>query len=140
MGTIKDINDLTTQLIKSVKDRDIVAKIVTIQSLISAVQGENSTLHSKNLELEKKIFELEKEIYNLKQKQNTPSMQSKYIFDETYGIYKSKDKGDKHFYCTSCLAKNIESPLKVLQHGWSCELGDCDKFYPNPSYKRDYFV
>lgn len=140
MGTIKDINDLTIQLIKSVKDRDIVAKIVTIQSLISTVQSENSTLHSKNLELnktildlEKKIFNLEKEVYGFKQKQKTPSLQSKYVFDETYGIYKSKETG--HYFCTSCLLNNIESPLTERPSGWRCESNDCKKIYPNPSYK-----
>ena len=59
MGTIKDINDLTTQFIKSIKDRYLVAKMVGIQSLISTVQSENSTLHSKNLELNKSGWQCE---------------------------------------------------------------------------------
>jgi len=60
-------------------------------------------------------------------------LQDKYDFIKELGIYKSKESG--HYFCASCLWKNIESPLTEQQGGWWCELKDCGKFYINPSYK-----
>jgi len=151
MGTIKDIIDLTTQLSSSIKDRKFAAEILKIQTLILTVQKEDSTLVSENLDLKKKIFELEKEISDLKQshakeisdlqnkilalekKSSAENLQDNYGFIKELGIYKSKESG--HYFCTSCLMKNIESPLTEKQSGWRCELKDCGKFYSNPSYQ-----
>lgn len=140
MGTIKDVVDLTTQLCNSVQDRKIAAEILQIQSLILTVQKEDATLVSENLDLKKKIFELEKEIFNLQnkilaleEKSSATKLQDKYNFNSTYGVSESKESG--HYFCTSCLMKNIESPLTKKQNGWRCELKGCGKFYENPSYK-----
>lgn len=150
MGAIKDIVDLTTQLSNSVQDRKLAAEILQIQTLILSVQKENTALVSENLDLKKKIFELEKENLNLQNKHSeeisnlqkkilsleeessAKSLRDKYNFNSTYGIYESKESG--HYFCTSCLMKNIESPLTEKQNGWQCELKDCNKFYSNPSY------
>lgn len=67
MGTIKDISDLTTQLLKSVKDREMISIVTRIQSLTNTLQSENMSLASINLELKEKIFKFEKEISNLKE-------------------------------------------------------------------------
>jgi regulator of replication initiation timing len=135
MGAIKDIFDLTTQLSSSVQDRKLAAEILQIQTLILSVQRENSAVVTENLNLKKKIFELEKVILNFQQEQAKviSRIQNKYVFDKTYGIFKSKESD--HFFCTSCLMKNIESPLTVTKSGWRCELKDCGKFYSNPSFK-----
>jgi hypothetical protein len=146
MGNIKDIVDLTTQLKNSVQDRKVAAEIFKIQSLILSVQKEDAALVSENLDLKKKIFELEKEIFNLqnkilelekenlalKERPSPVNLKDKYTFIKELGIYKSKESG--HYFCTSCLMKNIESPLTERQSGWQCELKGCDKFYSNPSY------
>jgi hypothetical protein len=154
MGAIKDIVDLTTQLNNSVQDRKLAAEILQIQMLILTVQKDDAELVSENLDLKKKIFELEKEIFSIKQghadeisnlkdkhkkeiltveeKFSTKNLQDKYDFIKELGIYKSKESG--HYFCTSCLMNNIESPLTEKQNGWRCELKDCGKFYSNPSY------
>ncbi len=146
MGTIKDITDLTIDLINSTQDRKLTAKITAIQSLISTLQSEQSATIEKNMQLmtinlalEKKIFELEKrhleEISNLQNKISAfegGNLQDKYDFIKEFGIYESKVSG--HYFCTSCLMKNIGSPLTEKQNGWQCELKDCNKFYSNPSY------
>jgi hypothetical protein len=150
MGAIKDIVDLTTQLSSSVQDRKLVAEIFQIQMLILTVQKDDATLVSENLDLKKKIFELEKEIFNLQNKilelekenlalKENPSpvnLKDKYTFIKELGIYQSKESG--HYFCTSCLMKNIESPLTTKQNGWRCELQGCDKFYSNPSYHSNF--
>lgn len=51
MGAIKDVLDLTVQLINSVKDREVTAKITAIQSLIHTVQSENFSVIEKNTQL-----------------------------------------------------------------------------------------
>ena len=143
MGAIKDIVDLTTQLSSSVQDRKLATEILKIQTLILSVQREDAELVTENLNLKKKTLELEKghaeEISNLKKKifelENKFSaikLQDKYNFNSTYGVYESKESG--HHFCTSCLMKNIESPLTEKQNGWQCELKDCNKFYSNSSY------
>ncbi len=58
----------------------------------------------------------------------------KYEFDKRLGIYRHKESG--LYYCTSCLKSNIESPLKEEEHGWTCEIKSCSKFYRNPDYKE----
>jgi hypothetical protein len=133
MGNIKDIVDLTTQLANSVQDRKVAAEIFKIQSLILSVQKDDAALVSENLDLKKKIFELEKENLALKEKSSAKNLQDKYNFNSTYGVYVSKESG--HYFCTSCLMKNIESPLTKKENGWRCELKGCDKFYENPSYQ-----
>jgi hypothetical protein len=147
MGNIKDIIDLITQLANSTQDRKIAAEIFKIQSLILSVQNDDAALVSENLDLKKKIFELEKETFNLqnkisalekenitlKEKPSPVNLKDKYTFIKDLGIYKSNESG--HYFCTSCLMNNIESPLTTKQNGWRCELRGCDKFYNNPSYQ-----
>lgn len=134
MGAIKDIIDLTTQLSNSVNDRKLSGEISQIQSLISSVQSDNASLISENLELQKNIFELEKEIFNIQKSQSNQvsKLKEKYTFNKTYGIYKSN--GSEHFFCTSCLLNNIESPLSEDEAGWRCQLKQCGMYYSNPSY------
>jgi regulator of replication initiation timing len=131
MGAIKDIVDLITQL------NSIMLKI---QTLILTVQEEDAALVSENLDLKKKIFELEKKYSAFEEKHSAPqekssteNLQDKYVFIKELGIYKSKESG--HYFCASCLMKNIESPLTQKQGGWRCELKDCGIFYKNPAYQ-----
>lgn len=56
------------------------------------------------------------------------------IFDKRLGIYKHKKTGD--YYCPSCLAEHIRSPLKEMKHGWICGVLKCKQFYENPDYKE----
>ena len=151
MGTIKDVVDLTTQLANSIQDRKVAPEILKIQTLILSVQKEDATPVSENFDLKKKIFELEKENLNfqkkhseeisnlqkkilaLEEKSSGKSLRDKYTFNSTYGVYESKESG--HYFCTSCLMKNIESPLTTKDNGWQCELKGCDKFYSNLSYQ-----
>ncbi len=83
MGTIKDINDLTAQLINSAKDKKIIPIITRIQILTNTLQSENTSLQSeklelerKNLQLEKKIFKLEKEIIDKPKPKITASIKA----------------------------------------------------------------
>ncbi len=151
MSAIKDIVDLTTQLSNSVQDRKLATEILQIQRLILTVQSDDAALVSENLDLKKKIFELEKENLNLKnkhseeisnlqkkilaleEKSSTINLRDRYDFVKELGIYKSKESG--HYFCTSCLINNIESPLTDRQNGWHCERKECGKFYSNPSYQ-----
>jgi hypothetical protein len=132
MGTIKDIVDLAIQLGRSVQDRKLAAEIFKIQKLILTVQKDDAALVSENLDLKKKIFELEKDNLALNKKSFAKGLQDKYDFIKELGIYKSKESG--HFFCTSCLMKNIESPLTEKPSGWRYELKDCGEFYSNPSH------
>jgi len=157
MGAIEDVVDLITQLNSS---------ILKIQTLILTVQKEDAALASENLDLKKKIFELEKKYSTFEEKHSalqektstknlqdkydfikeeekhsapqekssTTNLQDKYDFIKELGIYKSKESG--HYFCASCLMKNIESPLTERRTGWRCELKDCGKFYTNPAYQR----
>ena len=151
MSTIRDIIELTSQLINNVKFRKFTAEISKIQSLISTLQSEqiettnkisdisneNINLKSKNHKLNLENSNLKQELSNLKsdlKKQlSDEKLQDKYTFNSTYGFYESKESG--HPFCASCLPKNIESPLTVKPSGWRCELNDCKKFISNPSFK-----
>jgi len=57
-----------------------------------------------------------------------------YRFDKRLGIYFHKKTNDP--FCTSCLAADIESPLKETKSGWHCQRKECDKWYSNPDYKE----
>ncbi|MBC8199257.1 MAG: hypothetical protein ISS67_05505 [Desulfobacterales bacterium] len=50
-----------------------------------------------------------------------------YDFNEETGLYTHKKTKIK--YCTSCLLKNISSPVAVLSNGWRCQYKECNKFY-----------
>lgn len=84
MGTIKDITDLTVDLINSTQDRKLTAKITSVQSLIATLQSEHSTIVEENLTLRNKIFELEKrhadEIFAVEEKFSAKKLQDKYDF------------------------------------------------------------
>jgi hypothetical protein len=101
--------------------------------LIAALEKDNLALQTRNSFLENKIVELEKKILVLENEKSNIKLQDKYNFVEKLGISKSKETG--HYFCTSCLMKNIESPLTTKQNGWQCELQGCDRFYSNPSYQ-----
>lgn len=47
----------------------------------------------------------------------------------------SQHKKTNKIFCTSCLIKNIKSPLFINPDGyyWKCPLKDCNKSYKNPS-------
>lgn len=138
MSAIKDVVDLAITLSNKIKDRQLAAEILQIQMLILTVQKDDAELVSENLDLKKKIFELENQIFNLKQghANEISNLQNKildkYEFIKELGIYRSKKSG--HYFCSSCLMKNIESPLTEKPGGWRCELKDCGKNYHNPSY------
>ncbi|MGA3280317.1 MAG: hypothetical protein ABSD50_04955 [Smithella sp.] len=138
MSAIKDVVDLAITLSNKIKDRQLAAEILQIQMLILTVQKDDAELVSENLDLKKKIFELENKIFSLKQghANEISSLQNKiidkYEFIKELGTYKSKESG--HYFCSSCLMKNIESPLTETPGGWRCELKDCGKYYRNPSF------
>ena len=57
-----------------------------------------------------------------------------YRFDKRLGIYFHKKTSDP--FCTSCLATDIESPMKELPNGWYCKRKGCEQYYGNPNYKK----
>jgi regulator of replication initiation timing len=65
MGTIKDITDLTIDLINSTQDRKLTTKITAIQSLIASFQSEHFAVIEKNTELLMENFELKQKISEL---------------------------------------------------------------------------
>jgi hypothetical protein len=54
-----------------------------------------------------------------------------YLFNEINGVCSHKKTGK--FFCTSCLIKNIESPLKTLSYGWICLNKECNSYYNDPN-------
>lgn len=140
MSDVKEAINLITQLSNNAEDKRLASKLSQLQSLISSVLMENTSLSSKNLELEKKISNLKKEhakeISELKDKRSAKGSVDKYTYNETYGVYESKENG--HYYCTSCLLMySIESPLQKTSQGWHCQF--CNHPYGNRS-KNDYFA
>jgi hypothetical protein len=134
MSDIKEAINLITQLSDKAEDKKLALQLSQIQSLISSILMENTALESKNLELEKKISNLEKEhakeISELKEERTAKGSADKYTYNETYGVYESKENG--HYYCTSCLLKKgIESVLEKDPEGWHCHF--CDQPYSNNS-------
>ena len=104
MGTIKDLVDLTTQLVSNIKYRKFSAEILQIQSLVSSLQSEqlkttenmskvsnenitlkveNQKLNTINSELEQQISKLKRKILALKKEIDklqpiiTPELQKK---------------------------------------------------------------
>ena len=73
MGAIKDLVDLTSDLLKSVKERKVAEELRHIQSMIGDIQSEQAELNeqriglmSENADLKQKITSLEQEIAELK--------------------------------------------------------------------------
>jgi len=56
-----------------------------------------------------------------------------YNFDKRIGIYFHKKTRDP--FCPSCLASDIESPLKESDASWRCQRKECSSIYHNPDYK-----
>lgn len=74
MGTIKDIVDLTTQLVNNVKYRKFAIEILQIQSLVSSLQSEQmvttdnmSKVSDENIELKSENHKPKLENSKLKQ-------------------------------------------------------------------------
>ena len=131
MGTIKDITDLTRDLVNSVKDRKFIAKVTQIQNLIATLQSEHSTIIEKNADLLAENLDLKKKI---EKHQSKEAILAKYDFDNRLGIRIHKINNSP--FCNPCLLKNppIESPLKVEKEGWQCLCDPMHRF-PNPDYK-----
>ena len=81
-------------------------------------------------ELKEKIITLETEKADLASKGN---VRVKYVFNDKYGIFKSREKD--HYFCPSCMTKNIESPMRTEKTGWTCLSKDCLFFVPNEKHK-----
>lgn len=62
MGDIKDIIDLITQLSKRIKDRETIALLLQVQSLVAQLQSDIFQLQKENLELKKKYDECTQKI------------------------------------------------------------------------------
>lgn len=67
MGTLKDISDLTTQLINSIKDRKASAELRELQRMIGTFQSEQAVLHENRLSLQSENAELKKKVASLEQ-------------------------------------------------------------------------
>lgn len=52
---------------------------------------------------------------------------------ELFGVSKCKKTGK--LYCTSCLIKNIKSPVTEEEYCWRCLLRSCNRCYWNQKYK-----
>jgi len=61
----KDLVNLVTQLINSVKDRRVASELLKIQSLISTLQSEQASQHETNDELREENQNLKDEIHDL---------------------------------------------------------------------------
>lgn len=95
------------------------------EKIITNNEKEISSLKSKIFEIDT----LKLQIEELKNK----DIKSKYIFDKTTGIYKSKETNN--CYCPSCLLDNKESPMIESDKGWRCTSKVCRQFYRNPKYE-----
>ena len=133
MGAIKDITDLTRDLVNSVKDRKFAAKIAPIQNLIAILQSEHSTIIEKNADLSAKNLDLKKK---LEKHQSKEAILAKYEFHNRLGIY--SHKVTNHFFCPACLLENppIEAPLKSMEEriGWQCPRNP-RHYFRNPNYE-----
>lgn len=56
-----------------------------------------------------------------------------YRFDKRLGIHFHKKTNEP--FCPSCLASDIESPLREKESDWRCQRKDCASKYINPDYK-----
>ena len=61
---------------------------------------------------------------------NTINMADYIQPDELGGVSQHKDT--KKLYCTSCLLKNIPSPVRTFDHYWICLSKECMLKYGNP--------
>ena len=56
-----------------------------------------------------------------------------YTFDKRIGVYFHKKT--KEPFCPSCLASDIEAPLRESAAFWQCMRKDCVLKFPNPDYQ-----
>ena len=68
MGIIKDLVDLTTQLLNRMEDRKIASELREIQTLALTLQSEQTSLHEANIKLLQEKIELNNKIRSLEQK------------------------------------------------------------------------
>jgi hypothetical protein len=68
MGTIKDLVDLVTQLLNSVKDRKIAEELREIQTQASILQSDQASLHEANMKLREENLELKDKIRSFERK------------------------------------------------------------------------
>src|SRR5216684_344475 len=57
-----------------------------------------------------------------------------YVPDPRSGVLRHKSK--QGYFCPSCASKSICSQLKEMEHGWECQVKECEKFYDNPDRPR----
>lgn len=53
-------------------------------------------------------------------------------FEPRLGIYRDRKRG--LYFCPSCYAKKLHTPLREEKNGWRCLVQECRGFYYNPDY------
>ena len=75
MGTLKDVVDLTKELVERTQNREFAADLREIQTMIAAIGSENAELIERNIQLTKKNEELKRTADSLKEKVETLEQQ-----------------------------------------------------------------
>jgi len=68
MSAIKDVIDLSTQLVTLVQDRKLATELSNIQKLILKIQSEQANLHEVNIQLREERLSLMEKIQELESK------------------------------------------------------------------------
>lgn len=55
-------------------------------------------------------------------------------FEPKLGVYRDLKSG--FYYCPSCYAKKLRSPMREQDSGWRCVVKECKSFFANPDYKN----
>ncbi len=115
----------------------LVGYIIHTWKRESVLSAKNDSLAIERTKFDKETDKLKNEIVTLKKEKSKPtskrSIGDKYVFIDKYGIYKSKE--NEHYFCASCIGKDIESPMRTEEFGWKCMSKDCLAFFPNEKYK-----
>ena len=75
MGTLKDVVDLTKELIERTENRAFAADLLEIQSMIGEIQSEQARIQEQNIQLMEENVELKQTIDSLKEKVETLEQQ-----------------------------------------------------------------
>lgn len=160
MGSVKDINDLLSKLLKSVQDRELADKIFNIQALVSTFQTDYLSTKEENLDLRKDITALNDQLLKSVHVRSQLEIENKELKAENDALKREKSaipfpveeiqttQSDKkilsfdnkmglfqdesgQFYCPLCLGnRNVESPLIEFGTGWKCTA--CNEIFHDP--------
>ncbi|MCI5211205.1 MAG: hypothetical protein D3910_21025 [Candidatus Electrothrix sp. ATG2] len=117
-------------------------RVAAFKDKVDDLETENSSLKEKISILEDEIQDLKSEKLRIEKEKSICQANLDNLYEKPQLDFNTKtgtwvDSEKQVHYCPSCKSKNIIVPMQEFEHGWKCNVKECDKFYENPDKPQD---